>query len=509
MVLNLDKCIGCHTCSITCKNTWTNRPGAEYMWFNNVETKPGIGYPKRWEDQEKYKGGWHLNKKGKLELKSGSRLSKIALGKIFYNPDMPVIKDYYEPWTYNYENLTTKKHGNHSPVARAESLISGDKLNLEWGPNWEDDLAGGHVTGPMDPNIQKIEEEIKFNFDQTFMMYLPRLCEHCLNPSCVASCPSGAMYKRDEDGIVLVDQDACRGWRYCMTGCPYKKVYFNWKTNKAEKCTFCFPRVEAGLPTVCSETCTGRMRYLGVLLYDADRVQEAASAENEQDLYEKQLDLFLDPFDEDVIEQAEKDGISMEWIEAAQNSPIYKLAIEYKLAFPLHPEYRTMPMVWYCPPLSPIMNYFEGKDSINNPDAIFPAIEEMRLPIEYLANLLTAGDTRPVKTALQRMAMMRGYMRAQTTGKPYDTDRLARLGLTERQTKDMYRLLAIAKYEDRFVIPTSHKEAYMDTYRAQGSQGYGGEHFGADCDGCGVPVAAGKSGQEIYNDNFYGGIFRD
>ena len=125
------------------------------------------------------------------------------------------------------------------------------------------------------------------------MMYLPRLCEHCLNPSCVASCPSGAMYKRDEDGIVLVDQDACRGWRYCMTGCPYKKVYFNWKTNKAEKCTFCFPRVEAGLPTVCSETCTGRMRYLGVLLYDADKVQEAASAENEKDLYQKQLDLFL------------------------------------------------------------------------------------------------------------------------------------------------------------------------------------------------------------------------
>ncbi len=87
---------------------------------------------------------------------------------------------------------------------------------------------------------KKIEEDIKFQFDETFMMYLPRLCEHCLNPSCVASCPSGAMYKRDEDGIVLVDQDACRGWRYCMTGCPYKKVYFNWKTNKAEKCTFCF-----------------------------------------------------------------------------------------------------------------------------------------------------------------------------------------------------------------------------------------------------------------------------
>ena len=267
---------------------------------------------------------------------------------------MPVIKDYYEPWTYNYEHLTTAKAGKHSPVATAHSVISGDKMDLHWGPNWEDDLAGGHVTGPEDPNIQRIEEKIQFDFDQTFMMYLPRLCEHCLNPSCVASCPSGAMYKRDEDGIVLVDQEACRGWRYCMTGCPYKKVYFNWKTNKAEKCTFCFPRVEAGLPTVCSETCTGRMRYLGVMLYDADRVHEVASTENEQDLYEKQCELFLNPYDEEVIEQALKDGVSMEWIEAAQNSPVYKLAIEYKLAFPLHPEYRTLPMVWYCPPLSPV-----------------------------------------------------------------------------------------------------------------------------------------------------------
>src|SRR5699024_1497927 len=83
MVMNLDKCIGCHTCSVTCKTTWTNREGAEYMWFNNVETKPGIGYPKKWEDNEgKYKGGWQI-KNGKLELKTGSKFSKIALGKYF------------------------------------------------------------------------------------------------------------------------------------------------------------------------------------------------------------------------------------------------------------------------------------------------------------------------------------------------------------------------------------------------------------------------------------------
>ena len=198
-------------------------------------------------------------------------------------------------------------------------------------------------------------------------------------------------------------------------------------------------------------------------------------------------------------------------IQAAQNSPVYKLAIEYKLAFPLHPEFRTMPMVWYCPPLSPIMSYFEGKNSGQNPDMIFPAIEEMRLPIEYLANLFTAGKVEPVKEALQKMAMMRSYMRAQVTNKPFDTSRLERLGLSEIQTKEMYRLLGLAKYEDRFVVPSSHKETYLDTYHAQGSQGYGGEYFGDNCEGCGVPVGStsGKSGQEIYNENFYGGIFRD
>ena len=127
------------------------------------------------------------------------------------------------------------------------------------------------------------------------MFYLPRICEHCLNPSCVASCPSGAMYKREEDGIVLVDQDRCRGWRFCVSGCPYKKVYFNHRTGKAEKCTFCFPRIEAGQPTICSETCVGRLRYLGLILYDADKVLGAAATPDERDLYQAQLEVFLDP----------------------------------------------------------------------------------------------------------------------------------------------------------------------------------------------------------------------
>ncbi|WP_045512730.1 nitrate reductase subunit beta [Bacillus amyloliquefaciens] len=468
MVMNLDKCIGCHTCSVTCKNTWTNRSGAEYMYFNNVETKPGIGYPKQWEDQDKYKGGWTLTK-GKLGLKSGPKTNRLA--GLFYNPNQPTIDDYYEPWNYDYETLTNSPQKKHQPVARPKSSLTGNFMNIEWGPNWEDDLAGGHITGLEDPNVQKMEESIKTEFDEVFMMYLPRICEHCINPACVSSCPSGAMYKREEDGIVLVDQNACRSWRYCVSSCPYKKVYFNWKTNKAEKCTLCFPRLEAGLPTICSETCVGRIRYLGVMLYDADKVEEAASVQNEKDLYHSQLDVFLDPNDPEVARLAKEQGIPDEWIEAARKSPIYKMIIDWKIALPLHPEYRTLPMVWYIPPLSPIMNLFEGKGSGQSVEAIFPAIHQMRIPIDYLAQLLTAGDTDHIRSTLKKMSVMRQYMRAVQTNKSIDPALISSVGLTERQIEDMYRLLAIAKYDDRFVIPSSHREEVSDLYAEQGSCG--------------------------------------
>ena len=131
-------------------------------------------------------------------------------------------------------------------MARPKSLISGKNMKIEWSANWDDDLGGSTETAHLDPMLKKIADKVKFEFEQTFMFYLPRICEHCLNPSCAASCPSGAIYKREEDGIVLVDQDRCRGWRMCVSGCPYKKIYFNHRTGKAEKCTFCFPRIEVG-----------------------------------------------------------------------------------------------------------------------------------------------------------------------------------------------------------------------------------------------------------------------
>ncbi|QPN29383.1 nitrate reductase subunit beta [Diaphorobacter sp. JS3051] len=475
MVLNLDKCIGCHTCSVTCKNVWTSRPGMEYAWFNNVETKPGIGYPKEWENQDKWNGGWVRNPDGSIAPRQGGKWKLLM--RIFANPNLPQIDDYYEPFTFDYDHLQSAPEMKAAPTARPRSLITGQRMEkIEWGPNWEEILGGEFSKRSADVNFEQVQKDMYGQFENTFMMYLPRLCEHCLNPACVASCPSGSIYKREEDGIVLIDQDKCRGWRMCVSGCPYKKIYYNWQTGKAEKCIFCYPRIEAGQPTVCSETCVGRIRYLGVLLYDADRIQEAASVERDRDLYEAQLDIFLDPNDPDVIRQAKADGISDAWLEAAKNSPVYKMAVDWKIALPLHPEYRTLPMVWYVPPLSPITSAANaGHLGVNGE---IPDVSQLRIPVQYLANLLTAGDTGPVVLALERMLAMRAYQRGMHVDRQQNLAVLQQVGLTVHEVEDMYQVMAIANYEDRFVIPSAHREYAENAFDLRGGCGFS---FGNGC----------------------------
>jgi len=471
LVFNLDKCIGCHTCSVTCKNVWTNRKGVEYAWFNNVESKPGVGYPKQWENQEVWNGGWEL-KDGKIQLKSGSKLERLL--NIFANPDMPEIDDYYEPFTFDYAHLQKTPLLEATPTARPRSLIDGTRMEkITWGPNWEDDMAGESAKRMVDVNMANIDKEMYAQFENTFHMYLPRMCNHCLNPSCVAACPSGSIYKREEDGIVLVDQDKCRGWRMCVSSCPYKKVYYNWESGKAEKCIGCYPRVESGMPTVCSESCVGRIRYNGIMLYDADKIEEMASMPDTQDLYQAQLDIFLDPNDPEVIKQARLDGVPEDWIIAAQKSPIYKMAIDWKIAFPMHPEFRTLPMVWYVPPLSPVQSQIDQGNLPVGPDGAIPRGDTMRLPVQYLANLLTAGKEAPIRSALNRLIAMRSYQRSVHVEGKADTRALEAAGITEDQAKEMYRYLAIANYEDRFVIPTGHAEVSLeDFYSFQGQNGF-------------------------------------
>ncbi|MEO8249657.1 MAG: 4Fe-4S dicluster domain-containing protein [Burkholderiales bacterium] len=279
MVLDLNKCIGCQTCTSACKLMWTNRNGREYMYWNNVETMPGKGYPR---DYQNMGGGFDAD-------------GALKLGK------QPTIDDYGVPWEYNYRQALMT---GTDPWLRPN-------VKPTWGANWDEDEGEGEY-----PN--------------SYYFYLPRLCNHCANPACLAACSRNAIYKRQEDGIVLIDQERCRGYRYCVNACPYKKVYFNEKISKSEKCIFCYPRIEKGLATACARQCVGRIRWIG----------------------------YLDDVD----------------------GPIHTLVNKYKVALPLHPEWGTQPNVFYVPPSSPPKFGKDGEE-----------LDEPRVPLEYLESLFGPG----------------------------------------------------------------------------------------------------------------------
>ncbi|HEU5144204.1 MAG TPA: nitrate reductase subunit beta, partial [Dermatophilaceae bacterium] len=185
----------------------------------------------------------------------------------------------------------------------------------------------------------------------------------------------------------------------------------------------------------------------------------AASVENDHDLYEAQRSVFLDPNDPEVAREAELAGIPLDWIEAAKISPVRRLIQDYKVALPLHPEYRTMPMVWYIPPLSPVVDVVRdtGHDAEDKGN-LFAAIEALRIPVEYLANLFTAGDVAPVNDVLRKLAAMRSFMRDINLGRDADESIAQAVGMDGESMYEMFRLLAIAKYDERYVIPTAHAE---------------------------------------------------
>jgi nitrate reductase / nitrite oxidoreductase, beta subunit len=139
-----------------------------------------------------------------------------------------------------------------------------------------------------------------------WMFYLPRICNHCTYPSCLAACPRGSIYKRPEDGIVLIDQDRCRGYQECVKGCPYKKPFFRTTTGQSEKCIGCYPFVEKGLQPQCVQNCIGKIRIQG----------------------------FINP-----PEQSRPDN------------PVDFLVHEKGLACPLYPQLGLEPNVYYIPPI--------------------------------------------------------------------------------------------------------------------------------------------------------------
>jgi nitrate reductase beta subunit len=287
MVMDLNKCLGCQTCTMACKKLWTERDGTGYMYWNNVESRPGTGYPHQWD----YIGG-------------GWKDGQVVPGSL------PSVQDYGRPFEYDYEQRLLQ--GGKKPV-----MPSPDP---QWGPNWDEDVGG-------------------MNGEENFYFYLPRICNHCTYPACLEACPRKAIYKREEDGIVLIDQGRCQGYRYCIQACPYKKIYFNEITGKSEKCVFCYPRLEKGIVNACAAQCPGRLRFVGLL---------------------------DDP-----------------------ESPVHKLAHAYRVALPLFPEKGTKPNVFYIPPFNPPKRGNYGKSILEDP----------RLPLDYLVYLFGDG----VKGLIRRL----------------------------------------------------------------------------------------------------------
>ncbi len=284
MVIDLNKCMGCQTCSVACKVLWTREEGEEHHWWMTVNTQPGKGAPKDWETM----GG-------------GLRDGKPVAGH------QPTRAEFGGGWDFNYQEVFYGGKGNKTHL---HPIDPGDGTT-QWGMNWDEDQGGGEW-----PNA--------------YYFYLPRLCNHCTRPVCAEACPTGAMYKRREDGIVLRNEDECQGFRFCAEACPYKKIYFNYAKNISQHCIMCFPRLEEGVAPACARQCPGRMMFVGML--------------------------------------DDKEG------------PIHKLVNEWGVALPLHPEYGTGSNIFYIPPLAP---YKLNDDmSIN--------YETPRIPPEYLESLFGA-----------------------------------------------------------------------------------------------------------------------
>jgi nitrate reductase beta subunit len=266
----------------------------------------------------------------------------------------------------------------------------------------------------------------------------------------------------------------------CVTACPYKKVYYNWGSGKSEKCILCYPRLETGQVPACMHSCVGRIRYLGVMLYDASRLKEVASCD-EKDLIKKQLDVYLDPKDPEVIKAAKKCGIADSTIAAAQKSPVWKYVKEWGLALPLHPEFRTLPSLFYVQPLLPAMAQINDENLYHTASSsLWDDMENLRLPLKYLASLFSAGDVTIISDIFKKLMSVRLHRRMVTVGdlKQEDIDRtLLEAGLTADLADDIYRLTSLAKFEDRFVIPPAHREEAIElleeTHERKGSAGFG------------------------------------
>jgi len=322
MVMDLNKCIGCQTCTLACKKQWTDGDGMDYMYWNNVETHPGTGYPR----------GWHAMGGG---FDPQRHLRPSAL---------PSKEDYGYAFEYDYGQRLYG--GKQKPVMPHRTP--------EFTPNWDEDVGG-------------------WDTDNPYFFYLPRICNHCTHPACLEACPRKAIYKRQEDGIVLIDLERCRGYRYCVKACPYKKIYFNEITGKSEKCIFCYPRLEKGRVNACAAQCPGRIRFVGIL---------------------------DDP-----------------------ESPVHKLVKKYQVALGLFSEKGTHPNVYYVPPFNPPKDGMAGTSLIEDP----------RLPLDYLKYLFGPRVVRVIRFLESELKKAQEGQRSEVLQLLIGRDDSVRYGIVPKQ----------------------------------------------------------------------------
>lgn len=301
-VFNPNRCIGCQTCTMACKSTWTFSKGQELMWWNNVESKPYGGYPQHWDAKL-------------LDL-----LEEANPGKQVWDASQNDSPEH--PYGV-FEGMTIFEAAETRPspdgFQRALGYLPTDD---EWrSPNIHEDTAVGdqfQSAGQFGGSAELPEHKI-------WCFYLARICNHCTYPGCLGSCPRNAIYKRPEDGVVLIDQSRCRGYRKCVEGCPYKKAMYRPTTRTSEKCVACYPRLEGKDPVIsptgapaetrCMSACVGKIRLQGLVKIEGGK-----------------------------------------WAKDSQN-PLYFLIRERKIALPLYPQFGTEPNGFYIPPRWVPRNY--------------------------------------------------------------------------------------------------------------------------------------------------------
>jgi nitrate reductase beta subunit len=215
-----------------------------------------------------------------------------------------------------------------------------------------------------------------------------------------------------------------------------------------------------------------------VLLYDADRIESVAK-QDDKDLAAAQRDMILDPFDPQVIEDAKKSGVAAQVIKAAQKSPVYKFVKEWGIALPLHPEFRTLPMLFYVPPLLPVMSMDnQGKQKMA--DDFFTTLEQARLPMQYLAGLFAGGNEEEVKAVYRKLIAVRIQRRSVTVGDlpAAEVSKACSVANLSTEAVDaIYRMTALTRIKERIVVPPMLREqaieAGMDPDQHRQEMGFG------------------------------------